>query len=288
MGFWDGNQLIPWMRFAGERSNSNGFFVTAVFRVGLVWTRSGLSLHWAGMADIYETDRYVGEYLLFHFGNPKEILPWPEGPEAALDFAVRTVEHFSKSLVERSLDVGCAVGRSAMELGRTSGEVIGIDFSRAFIEAAQRVARGEVLSVERLEEGHFKSGVEIVKPEGLSGDGVSFETGDAMDLRADLGQFDRVHAANLVCRLPEPRRFLERLPDLLVPGGELVLATPCTWLEEFTQRENWPPGRTLDWLKTELKSDFELVSTADEPFLIRETARKFQWTVSMVSKWIRR
>jgi hypothetical protein len=26
---------------------------------------------------------------------------------------------------------------------------------------------------------------------------------------------------------------------------------------------------------------------ADEPFLIRETARKFQWTVSMVTKWKR-
>ena len=49
--------------------------------------------------------------------------------------------------------------------------------------------------------------------------------------------------------------------------GELVLATPCTWLEEFTQKENWPQGRTLDWLKKELANDFELIEVADEPFL---------------------
>jgi len=239
------------------------------------------------MSDVYETDRYVGEYLLFHYGKPKEILPWENGPSEALGFPVRTVGHFSEGHVERSLDVGCAVGRSAFELGRTSDEVIGIDFSRAFITAAERIGAGETLSFQRLEEAAEVTEVKVTLPEGTVGEGTTFEVGDAMNLREDLGVFDRVHAANLVCRLPEPRRFLSRLADLVKDGGELVLATPCTWLEEFTQKENWPEGRTLDWLKKELAGDFELIEVADEPFLIRETARKFQWTVSMVTKWRR-
>ncbi len=240
------------------------------------------------MPDVYETDRYVGEYLLFHYGKSKEILPWEGGPTGALDFPVRTVAHFSEGRVSRSLDVGCAVGRSSLELARSSDEVVGIDFSNAFIEAAERVRVGEKLTCQRLEEASELSEVEISAPEGAHGGGVVFEVGDAMSLRDDLGCFDRVHAANLVCRLPEPGRFLERLPHLVRTGGELVLATPCTWLEEFTSRENWPEGRTLDWLKKELAGDFELIEVADEPFLIRETARKFQWTVSMVTKWKRR
>lgn len=240
------------------------------------------------MPDIYETDRYVGEYLLFHYGKAKEILPWEGGPTGALDFPVRTVAHFSQGTVSRSLDVGCAVGRSSLELARSSAEVVGIDFSKAFIEAAERVRQGEKPTCQRLEEASELTEVEIGSPEGIDVSGVSFEVGDAMALRDDLGSFDRVHAANLVCRLPEPRRFLERLPALVRSGGELVLATPCTWLEEFTKRENWPEGRTLDWLKKELAGDFELIEVADEPFLIRETARKFQWTVSMVTKWKRR
>ncbi|MFT6239473.1 MAG: putative 4-mercaptohistidine N1-methyltransferase [Paracoccaceae bacterium] len=239
------------------------------------------------MSDVYETNRYVGEYLLFHYAKANEILPWQAGPVEALDFPVRTVAHFSEGRVERSLDVGCAVGRSTLEMSRTSEEVVGIDFSNAFIEAAEKMRLGNGMICERLEEAESVTAVEVSRPEGVEVAGVSYEVGDAMNLREDLGSFDRVHAANLVCRLPEPRKFLARLADLVKSGGELVLATPCTWLEEFTQKENWPEGGTLDWLKKELAGNFELIEVADEPFLIRETARKFQWTVSMVTKWQR-
>ncbi|MGJ8695913.1 MAG: methyltransferase domain-containing protein [Verrucomicrobiaceae bacterium] len=240
------------------------------------------------MSDLYEADGVVDEYLLFHYGSAEEILPWAGGPREALDFPVRTVRHFSSGPVERSLDVGCAVGRSSFELSQSSREVVGIDFSKAFIGCAEKLAAGEPVGYSRLEEAGVRTALEAGLPAGSRAERVSFEVGDAMNLRGDLGSFDRVHAANLVCRLPEPRRFLRRLPDLVRSGGELVLATPCTWLEEFTAKENWPVGRTRDWLEAELGGEFELAGEADEAFLIRETARKFQWTVSMVTKWVRR
>ncbi|MCH1510615.1 MAG: methyltransferase domain-containing protein, partial [Akkermansiaceae bacterium] len=95
------------------------------------------------MSEVYESGRYVGEYLLFHFGSAEEILPWPGGPTEALDFPVRTVGHFSKGRVKRALDVGCAVGRSTLEMSRSADEVIGIDFSKAFIATAEKVRKGE-------------------------------------------------------------------------------------------------------------------------------------------------
>ena len=109
-----------------------------------------------------------------------------------------------------------------------------------------------------------------------------------MALPADLGVFDRVHAANLLCRLSRPQILLERLPGLVKSGGELVLATPCTWLDAYTPPENWPQAGTFEWLKSCLSGDFELVRQTDEAFLIRETARKFQWTSSLVTVWRRR
>ena len=66
--------------------------------------------------------------------------------------------------------------------------------------------------------------------------------GDACALRADLGDFDLVVAANLVCRLPNARPFLARLAQLVRRGGVLFLTTPFTWMEQFTPKENWLGG----------------------------------------------
>jgi putative 4-mercaptohistidine N1-methyltranferase len=241
------------------------------------------------MSAIYESDKLLAEYLLFHFGTPEEILPsaCPAGMREALDFPLRTVQCFTQGEVGRGLDIGCAVGRSSFEMARSCRVVTGMDFSHTFIRAAQALQRGETVDYQRLDEGNLQTPRSARAPVDIDLARVSFQQGDAMDLPADLGSFDRVHAANLLCRLPEPLRLLERLPALVNPGGELVLATPCTWLEEFTPRENWPPGRTLDWLRENLSPAFSLLRTSEQPFLIRETARKFQWTLSLVSVWRR-
>ena len=65
---------------------------------------------------------------------------------------------------------------------------------------------------------------------------LSFYQGDACNLPSDLGQFGCVLAANLVCRLPNPYQFLDRLPSLVAPGGVLVITSPYSWLEEFTPK----------------------------------------------------
>ncbi len=244
-----------------------------------------------GVSEIYEAPKVLSEYLLFHYGAPEEILPadrdWPDGMREALDFPVRTTGHFSGAPVGRGLDLGCAVGRSTFEMGRSCGEVVGIDFSHAFVRAANTLRNGDPLPYERCEEAAISTSLMARIPEGTETSGISFEQGDAMDLPESLGSFDRVHAANLICRLPDPVRLLDRLPSLVKTGGELVLATPCTWLDEFTPRGNWPTSGTLDWLRLSLERDFLLVGTAEEPFLIRETARKFQWTSSLVTVWRR-
>ena len=243
------------------------------------------------MSAIYESDKILAEYLLFHFGTEHEILTldrsWPVGMREALDFPVRTAAHFSTVTAQRGLDLGCAVGRSAFEMSRRCEEVVGIDFSHAFIHAAEALREGEILTYARREEATLTTSLTARLPAGVDPARLAFQQGDAMNLPNDLGQFDRVHAANLLCRLPEPGRLLARLPALVKPGGELVLATPCTWLEEFTPPENWPVAGTFDWLQTTLAPAFSLVLVTDEPFLIRETARKFQWTTSLVTVWRR-
>lgn len=247
-------------------------------------------------ANIYESDRLVSDYLLFHYGSADEILPRPGGPREALGFAVRCVgELLDASALSgpaRALDLGCAVGRSTFELARHCREVTGIDYSRAFISAAEKIRKHGSLDYEYPVEGERTARAAAVVPPGVDASRVTFETGDAMALPDDLGTFDVVLAANLLCRLPDPHAFLARLPSLVRPGGQLLLTTPFTWLEEYTPRDAWIGGRTgdssADALQKLLLPHFELQMEKELPFLIREHARKYQWSVAWGTRWIRK
>ncbi len=252
------------------------------------------------MTNPYETDRLLAEYLLFHYGQPEEVLPWPFGPSEALGFAVRVVSDCLDLAAlpadGRALDLGCAVGRSSFELARHCREVVGIDFSANFVRAATVLREHGSLPYLRTDEGQLVTPLEARVPLGIDRNRVRFETGDACHLRANLGSFDAALLINLIDRLPEPQRCLDRLPDLLRPNAQLVIASPFTWLEEYTPPDQWLGGHeqaglrvnTFDVLREKLAPDFDFVRAVNVPFLIREHARKFQWSVSLAGVWRRR
>lgn len=238
--------------------------------------------------------------MLFHYGEDREVLPWPSGPAEALRYPVRCVsecfEPLSLPMPARALDLGCAVGRSSFELARRCAEVIGIDFSARFIAAARQLRDHGELPYSRADEGELSTPLVARVPSEIDRTRVHFEPGDAMELRGDVGAFDAVLLANLVDRLRNPFRCLARLPALVKPGGQLVIASPYTWLEEFTPRENWlggfpcdgQPLTTREALRELLGADFDLIGVKDLPFLIREHQRKFQWSVAEATIWRRR
>jgi putative 4-mercaptohistidine N1-methyltranferase len=186
--------------------------------------------------------------------------------------------------------LGCAVGRSSFELARHCAEVVGIDYSQAFIDAAARMQAEGHMPATRLDEGSATTELDVKVDDGIDRSRVSFEQGDAQFIREDIGQFDLVLACNLICRLPEPMRLLERLPQLLKPGGQLFITTPFTWLEEYTPFRNWLGDGAHDsfaGLRKALEPQFALDAQWDMPFLIREHARKFQYSIAQASRWVR-
>jgi len=250
-------------------------------------------------ANFYETDRALSEYLLFHYGSSTETMPWSFGPTAALSFPARCISECLETsrlpAKARALDLGCAVGRATFELARHCTEVVGLDYSHGFIQAARYLQAHGSMDYEYVEEGLLMRSTTAEVPAGIERARVCFEQGDALALRADLGRFDVVLMANLLDRLREPRRCLATLPSLLRPGGQLIVTTPGTWLDQFTPPANWLGGfahvgrevRTLATLQTTLETDFNLIRTLDMPFLIREHARKFQWSVAQATVWVR-
>ena len=246
--------------------------------------------------DPYESEQLLREYLLFHYGSAEEVLPHAFGPRDALDFPRRCVSECldPETLPSRAraLDLGCAVGRSSFELARFCGEVIGLDASESFIGTANRLQRDGALDYKYKLVGEIYKPARAVVPAEIDRSRVRFQLGDAQRLSDSLGRFDVVLAANLLCRLPEPARLLNRLPALLKPGGRLILCSPYTWLESFTLPENWlggapEKGEPLQAIEQALFPAFEKLAVKDMPFLIREHARKYQWSVAQASTWRR-
>jgi len=252
--------------------------------------------------NIYETDKLLAEYLLFHYGSAGEILPYEFGPQTALDFPARCVtECIDQSRVRQdasALDLGCAVGRATFELARFCARVTGIDRSQQFIRAAQRLAETGSLSYLRTDEGMLTTPLAARVPAGIDRQRVKFAVGDATDLHFEKSalSFDVVLMANLIDRVDSPRRCLAQLASIVKQSGQLVITSPYTWLEEFTPRAAWLGGferdgvrmTTLDGLQESLAPAFTLAGVRDLPFLIREHARKFQWSVAQASIWIRK
>lgn len=113
----------------------------------------------------------------------------------------------------------------------------------------------------------------------------------------ETGQFDAVFASNLLCRLPEPAKFLDDVERFVRPGGVLALVSPYSWLEEYTAKDKWigavrddqgKPVDSFSVIARHLDANFELVKRQDYPFLIREHERKYQWGVSDGTFWRRK
>lgn len=253
--------------------------------------------------NVYESVKLLNEYLVFHYGSPNELLAYDFGPKNSLDFPKRCADlcmkHFKDGtrIPLRAFDIGCAVGRSTFELTQKFGEVIGLDYSNAFVDACNTLKRQGQMSYFVHDEGDLVTHLNAVVPQTLKRDRASFLQGDACDLPRGLGQFGCVLAANLICRLHSPFNFLKQLPGLVAPGGILVITSPYTWLEQFTDKSTWLGGYQdstgkqvygFDTLKKTLGPDFDLIEEVNLPFFIRETAHKNQWSVAHATVWRRK
>lgn len=270
-------------------------------------------------SDVYETQALLDQYLGLHYpassegaGSAPPLIGHSMAPEHALRFPQRMARLLASLAApgspgpRRALDVGCAVGGSSFELAASGfDEVVGVDYSHAFVGAARRMQRGEEVPFRVALEGDLQEEVfaqhEAHVDEAARGR-VSFRQGDACRLLEEAealgGAFDAALLANLLCRLPEPLACLDALALLVKPGGTALVVTPFSWLEQFTPRSKWlggfvdpvtgQPQRSKDALLREMgRRGFEKVHEEQVPLLIREHQRKYQYIVSEATAWRR-
>jgi putative 4-mercaptohistidine N1-methyltranferase len=246
-------------------------------------------------ANPYETDELVSQYLEFHYGD--EYFGVPNFAKACAERCIAAAKAQGIA-TGRALDLGCAVGRSSFELARYFDQVDALDFSARFIASAVELQQAGIKRYTIRDEGELVSFREIQLDKlGLAdvAGRCQFMQADACNLNEKFRGYDLVFAGNLIDRLYAPRQLLNSIHERMKPGGLLVLASPYTWLEDYTERKQWLGGfkdnvgenyTTLDGLKEVLGQHFELLGQPqDVPFVIRETRRKFQHTLSELTVW---
>ena len=243
--------------------------------------------------NVYETDALIAQYCEFHYG--KEYFKVENFPVACIQLLK---EYFEKKgfLTERALDLGCAVGRSSFELAKFFQKVDAIDFSARFVQQGVQLQGHNRLRYIVPVEGDIVEYREVLLDKlgyGEVKERVDFSQGDACNLKPQFTDYNLVFAGNLIDRLYDPGMFLDEIQERIVTGGLLVLTSPYTWLEEYTHKDNWLGGTkvngenlsTLDALRQNLGSGFEFQEAIDVPFVIRETARKYQHSIAQMSIW---
>lgn len=278
-----GNETLKESRYAFRKH----FFQHAGFR----YVNSSNEYRTKLNDNVYETDELISQYCEFHYGNENF---------GVKNFCVNSVEllnpYIKNIKTSKALDLGCSVGRASFELAKTFDEVLGIDFSANFINVGVKLKNYDSLIYKIKKEGElFEEKSVSLKDLGLEQikNKVSFMQGDACNLKDIYSGFDLVFCSNLIDRLYYPQKFLDDIPSRINKDGLLVLLSPYTWLEDYTPKENWLGGyikdnkeiSTLDSLKNNLSSQFELLDIIDVPFVIKETARKYQHTISQMTIW---
>lgn len=211
---------------------------------------------------------------------------------------------------DRVLDLNCSVGRRTFELAKTFRKVVGLDSSTRFIRIGTHLlSTGKArytLPTEGVLESYRKIALADIDVTELQKERVEFVQGDACNLdRKKLSHFDCVVLSGLTL-LYSPDVLLTDIHTRINPGGLLVIATTCDWMEKYTPKTSWVGGikedgesvTTIDALERLLRPHFVCFksivqgesgeSSVDLPYLIRKTSRTFDLGIANVSAWMRK
>jgi SAM-dependent methyltransferase len=256
-----------------------------------------------GATSQYDRAREISKYLLMHYGTAEDVFDRPGHPLAAahgypqrLSDALEAAARATGVEVRTALDVGCNVGGVSHAMSTwVRDRVVGIDISPRAVEVAQAVTvgRGGVFSIAQL--GPYSREVQVRLPESRRAE-VEFRVGDGAALHEVGGVYDAVLLSNVLDRVPDPAACLRQLSDserTLRRGGLLMVACPWSWYPEYSDPGTWlgsPSTRTSSEaaLKTLLSADFRLVTELDEPGVLRQNPREYDYFEAHITIWHKR
>ncbi len=167
-------------------------------------------------------DANMAEDILVDLGGLIAVHPWWE---ARAELTLALLRRLGIRPPMRVLDVGCGWGRTLESLEQRGYRAVGLDISRRALEMLERPGRELV-----------EADLSRPLPEGV-------ET------------FDAVLALDVLEHLDDDRAAVERLGDLVRPGGAVVVSVPA--LPEFFTEFDEVQGHRRRYLPERLKGAFD-------------------------------
>ena len=239
----------------------------------------------------YETDTLVAQYLDFQYGPSH--FGVANYAEALAGLASELCGRH-----ERALDIGCATGRASFELARRFAHVDGVDYSARFIDVADPGKTGQLPLCGA---GGRGSGG-IARRASPATSSVASRAGGSTSARGCLQPQAQVRRLRPGARLQPDRPAAGARP---LPAGHCSAPSqrrpagahqPLHLADRLHPKANWLGGirengealGTYQALQRLLAEEFEAHAPRDVPFVIRETARKYQHTVAQLTVWRKR
>ncbi len=157
---------------------------------------------------------------------------------------------------DRVLDVACGTGDLTQAFGRGSRaeSIIGLDYTEGMLEIAEH-KRGKLM--------------------GELAQRISYEQGDAMDLRFEDASFDVVSIAFGIRNVQVPSKAIQEFYRVLKPGGRLVILefdTPSNplvrWFNGFYCGTIMP--RTATWIARDTSGAYKYLPRSVSSFMTRD------------------
>lgn len=184
----------------------------------------------------YETHQVLSSYLWSHYGDLMK-----EEDHIGAYRAWSNAVDFSGGL---AVDVGCAVGRFALELSEKHRAVVGLDVSLLFISTARRLLKEGELRVKLYEEGLITREKKFSLVPSWHPERTEFIIADALNLPFKSDVISTVSSLNVVDKVPDPLKHLTEMNRVAShSNAQLILSDPFSWSVEASPVEAWLGGK---------------------------------------------
>jgi SAM-dependent methyltransferase/uncharacterized protein YbaR (Trm112 family) len=193
------------------------------------------------------TEKFLmSSYMDFHYGTnlgkSETPLLWGDSNQY-WEKTIGMAQPDTDATYEKSLDLGCSVGRYTFELARFSDIAVGIDIDFNKVAMAAKIQRMQKVSFERRVRGRSFQEVNIPF---ASPQNVLFLVADALDPPFRGESFDLVAGLNLVDNVRLPLVLIGQMDALLQSGGRIIIGAPYEWRADICDPVEWLETDEMD------------------------------------------